>query len=50
MKIPERSKEVSNPYYTYGILHISDNFKDFEKSKGKHFKEYKNNLINIYAI
>ena len=47
MKNTKRSKEVSNPYYAYGIRHISDNFKDFEASKGQRFKEYRKKWTEV---
>jgi len=32
---------VSNPYYTYGMLYKSENFKNWEAAKGPRFEEYR---------
>ena len=36
-----KSNAVSNPYYTYGMLYKSENFKKWEKSKGEKFRKYR---------
>jgi organic radical activating enzyme len=36
-----KSNAVSNPYYTYGMLYKSKNFKEWEKSKGPKYRKYR---------
>ena len=36
-----KSNAVSNPYYTYGMLYKSENFKNWENSKGSKYREYR---------
>ena len=42
-----KTKFVTNPYYTYGILYISENFKNFEKLKGKRYQEYRKKWTDV---
>ena len=42
-----KTKFVTNPYYTYGILFISENFKNFEKLKGKRYQEYRKKWTDV---
>ncbi len=34
-------QQVANPYYTYGILYLSHNFRQWEQSKGPRYREYR---------
>ena len=34
-------RKITNPYYTYGILHLSDNFHRWEKSRGPEYHAYR---------
>ncbi|HEY9070150.1 MAG TPA: radical SAM/SPASM domain-containing protein [Candidatus Ozemobacteraceae bacterium] len=36
-----KTNSVSNPYYTYGMLYKSENFKNWEATKGEKFKNYR---------
>lgn len=36
-----KTNAVSNPYYTYGMLYKSQNFKNWERTRGPRFDEYR---------
>lgn len=35
------AKQVSNPYYAYGVLYLSAQFHEWERSKGADFRQYR---------
>lgn len=43
------NSKVSNPYYTYGILYLSPNFKEWEAAKGKRYEEYRRAWVERIA-
>lgn len=40
---------VNNPYYAYGILHLSDHFKRWEASKGPRYRQYRQDWVRRVA-
>ena len=38
---PPAEKKVTDPYYTYGILYLSPNFRRWEASQGPRYREYR---------
>lgn len=41
MTTPAGEQKVTNPYYAYGILYLSQNFHRWEQSKGQRYIEYR---------